>query len=72
MKIYTLEEIFLHHARNLMIHQARYIIADAVNEGYTVSETVKYLHDKGYNKTYIEEELQVLRRLQLIAPWEPD
>lgn len=70
--MYTLEEIYLHHARSLMIHYPKYIIADAINEGYTVTEAVQFLLGKGYNKYYIEEELEALRRCSIIAPWEPD
>lgn len=72
MKIYTLEEIYLHHARNLMLHYPSMMIVDAVNEGYTVREMVDFLRAKGYTEGYLEEELDRLRKLQMIAPWEPD
>lgn len=70
--MYTLEEIFVHHAKCLNLHNVDLIIEDAVKQGYTVRAAVDFLRTKGYCEGQLEEALDRLRKLRVIAPWEPD
>lgn len=66
------EEIYRYFEGRMLKHQPELMIAYAQEEGIPVAEMTKYLLEKGYTKEYIEDSLERLRELKIIAPWEPD